>query len=313
MIKKKRKKKKKVEKTIDNIKVNSIEKSIDEKQDNKDISSVTEKQDKVKELEEKVVALQATIESLVSYPSGAPVITHKNCPSCNSLNRIKAKFCKVCGYNLLLDVPDIETAIPHSITKKISDDKQQEAFKMVVCSECKSENRETAKFCKSCGNNLKITLIACFKCNTENRSNAKFCKVCGEKVLIEGSKKEILKVERAVKDISPTEASLKEEIKEKVIINKGESAVTPEQSLPSQNKELLLRTLAKPEISFEDLEEITDLDTSDSCLLMLSDNELIRDDKNSKALERHDIEIEELTLQKLKEQSIEDIQDIEED
>lgn len=52
----------------------------------------------------------------------------------------------------------------------------------MVCSNCGTDNKETARFCKYCGSklNLKRTCPACGNIAGEN---AKFCKKCGTKLL----------------------------------------------------------------------------------------------------------------------------------
>ena len=57
------------------------------------------------------------------------------------------------------------------------------------CPKCSTTNSENAKFCKSCGfdirGNLKLAPVeqpvglSCSKCSAENSAQAKFCKVCG--------------------------------------------------------------------------------------------------------------------------------------
>lgn len=55
----------------------------------------------------------------------------------------------------------------------------------LICPKCATENSDSAKFCKGCGQGLLTTspntasTIACGKCNTENSLGAKFCKGCG--------------------------------------------------------------------------------------------------------------------------------------
>jgi RNA polymerase subunit RPABC4/transcription elongation factor Spt4 len=44
------------------------------------------------------------------------------------------------------------------------------------CPECQFENREDAKFCKECGNNLEL---ACSGCGTVYEIGSKFCDECG--------------------------------------------------------------------------------------------------------------------------------------
>ncbi|MEQ8192724.1 MAG: zinc ribbon domain-containing protein, partial [Candidatus Eremiobacterota bacterium] len=206
MSKKKKKKKKKSHELEERTNLNIVDNN--EEQD----EVINDKENKVRELAEKVEALQATIQKLVPPAKTTPDIEYKHCPGCNSLNRLNAKFCKTCGFNLLSKIPvpqstDIQIKIPDSsITSRISDSKEQEIpetvdkeitlpassvissidskekdlIKMLPCPKCTCDNRENAKFCKTCGENLK-DIIICNKCNVRNRSNAKFCKVCGEK------------------------------------------------------------------------------------------------------------------------------------
>ncbi len=46
----------------------------------------------------------------------------------------------------------------------------------MICPNCKSDNRDTAKFCDNCGTPLPLN---CPDCGTENRPGAKFCANCG--------------------------------------------------------------------------------------------------------------------------------------
>jgi Double zinc ribbon/Adenylate and Guanylate cyclase catalytic domain len=49
----------------------------------------------------------------------------------------------------------------------------------MICSNCRHENRQTAKFCESCGNKL---ARLCPSCGVEARTEAKFCDNCGTKL-----------------------------------------------------------------------------------------------------------------------------------
>jgi len=49
------------------------------------------------------------------------------------------------------------------------------------CSKCQFENRESAKFCKECGNKLEIP---CSKCGNINEPGSKFCDECGHNLTI---------------------------------------------------------------------------------------------------------------------------------
>lgn len=49
----------------------------------------------------------------------------------------------------------------------------------MICPNCQSDNRDTAKFCDNCGTAL---ALICDNCGTENRPGAKFCDNCGYKL-----------------------------------------------------------------------------------------------------------------------------------
>ena len=59
----------------------------------------------------------------------------------------------------------------------------------VVCPKCNAKNPASAKFCHTCGKNLKKAegeapagMKKCPKCNSNNPANAKFCSTCGNKM-----------------------------------------------------------------------------------------------------------------------------------
>ena len=76
-----------------------------------------------------------------------------NCPHCNELINVNAKFCGECG-------------------KSVQKEK-------VPCISCEALINEDAKFCGECGTK-QITEKTCAKCGKENGPNAKFCGDCGE-------------------------------------------------------------------------------------------------------------------------------------
>ncbi|MBW2989383.1 zinc ribbon domain-containing protein [Candidatus Woesearchaeota archaeon] len=60
---------------------------------------------------------------------------------------------------------------------------------MSICSKCKTENLEDAKFCRECGSKLddiggNIHTIVCTKCDHLNQIDTKFCEQCGNKIII---------------------------------------------------------------------------------------------------------------------------------
>lgn len=81
------------------------------------------------------------------------------------------------------------------------------------CPKCKSENNDSAKFCKGCGFDLRTVAVApnpivqenlaCGKCGTMNSSRAKFCKSCGAPVAATSPAATVLP---PAPEISPTTA-----------------------------------------------------------------------------------------------------------
>ena len=87
------------------------------------------------------------------------------CPKCGAPNEPAAKFCVVCGAELV--VP--------------------ERPGIIICSECGTENKPGAKFCAQCGAVLtlpeEIKDVICPKCGAENEPDASFCIECGANLL----------------------------------------------------------------------------------------------------------------------------------
>lgn len=69
----------------------------------------------------------------------------------------------------------VET-ISRSIHKGITEDKSD-----LVCNNCNKLNKNDAKFCNYCGEELQ-SIIICSECKEENKSDAKFCNNCGTKL-----------------------------------------------------------------------------------------------------------------------------------
>ncbi|MEQ8224356.1 MAG: inactive serine/threonine-protein kinase VRK3, partial [Candidatus Eremiobacterota bacterium] len=59
----------------------------------------------------------------------------KICPNCSNENRMDAKFCKNCGFDLL-------------------EDDNQSKSPVKFCPQCKNPNRSSAKFCSVCGHSF---------------------------------------------------------------------------------------------------------------------------------------------------------------
>lgn len=58
-----------------------------------------------------------------------------------------------------------------------------DASKVLTCLSCETENLEGSKYCRECGNNLRlIGLKRCLHCNQKLKSNEKFCPECGTNV-----------------------------------------------------------------------------------------------------------------------------------
>jgi hypothetical protein len=58
---------------------------------------------------------------------------------------------------------------------------------IIICSECKSENATSNKFCLECGVPIKIEetiieTVICNNCNREVEAGIKFCTICGTKI-----------------------------------------------------------------------------------------------------------------------------------
>lgn len=51
----------------------------------------------------------------------------------------------------------------------------------MICSQCGTENKATARFCRYCGSKLELKRT-CPACGSEAGENAKFCKKCGTKL-----------------------------------------------------------------------------------------------------------------------------------
>jgi|GEM_PF-6906040 len=65
-----------------------------------------------------------------------------------------------------------------------------DSTKAYICPSCSTENRENAKFCRSCGKARKIDFaspeptaaaVVCHACSTEVRASDLFCLSCGAK------------------------------------------------------------------------------------------------------------------------------------
>jgi ribosomal protein L40E len=92
------------------------------------------------------------------------------CPTCNNMNRFSAKFCKVCGDDL---VKLRKLSLPRVSLDPVT------GTNTLICTKCNGSNSLNATFCKSCGVNFIEMASICPKCYSVNRISAKFCKECG--------------------------------------------------------------------------------------------------------------------------------------
>ncbi len=67
--------------------------------------------------------------------------------------------------------------------KKVEADRTvSEKEEMVICPDCKTENKKGAKFCSGCGKNIEPKEIICSGCGEKLDEGASFCTNCGTKV-----------------------------------------------------------------------------------------------------------------------------------
>lgn len=88
-----------------------------------------------------------------NVPSPSTATDKMNCPHCNALVNVNAKFCGDCG-------------------KAVQKQK-------VSCINCQAQINEDAKFCGECGSK-QVTEKTCAKCGKKNAPAAKFCGDCGD-------------------------------------------------------------------------------------------------------------------------------------
>ena len=86
-------------------------------------------------------------------------------------------------YKLTRAMDTLEKAAGHAgseigkvIPEILKDDETDE--RLVVCPECKTNNKADSKFCSNCGSELVLTK-ACPSCNKKIKSGLKFCPECG--------------------------------------------------------------------------------------------------------------------------------------
>jgi hypothetical protein len=63
---------------------------------------------------------------------------------------------------------------------------------MIYCDKCKTENEDSADFCKHCGDKLVPKTLCCPDCGLFNKATAKFCNSCGINLLTGAAKEWVI-------------------------------------------------------------------------------------------------------------------------
>jgi ribosomal protein L40E/uncharacterized OB-fold protein len=168
-----------------------------------------------------------------------------NCPTCNAILPISAKFCRKCG-------------------ARINNEETNSNHHLVVCPKCGTHNHIDAKYCRYDGYNLqksedfyvhvqiKEYFVVCPKCGDRYLKGVKFCRRDGTKLEFEGIDENISSTTDSIleKNFSDTIHNYFDET-ETETGNKAKSDITEDESITLVNNPDLTSTKICPKCGTE--------------------------------------------------------------